>query len=185
MRHFKISPAVSALFILAIVMGAYSRDNPASPKAKAPDTLTSAKKCQTQPAEKALAPATALPAKAKQADDTLVIIARLIEIPGKFPPNDLYNYVYIMKYRVIKVVKGSFAGREILVGHYNPLIPRKQIKDKMMSQVKGDVGKFEVNAQQRLVLIKPIERIWKDAVEDDYSDSDEDKYFALKADKVQ
>src|SRR5660397_222779 len=34
--------------------------------------------------------------------DSLVITARLIEIPGKFAPNDLYNYVYIMKYRVVK-----------------------------------------------------------------------------------
>ena len=38
--------------------------------------------------------------------DTLIIIARLVEIPGKFPPNDLYNYVFIMKYRVVKVFSG-------------------------------------------------------------------------------
>jgi len=119
---------------------------------------------------------------AKAAADTLVITARLIEIPGKFPPNDLYNYVYVMKYRVVKVLKGSYAGQEILVGHYNPLIPRNRIKDKMLSVVKGDVGKFEINAKHTLVLVKPIERIWKDAVEDDYTDSDMDKYFALKAD---
>lgn len=186
MRHFKIFAGGSALFMLAIVIAAFSRDNPANPKAKAPDTQNSITLMKKSPAEKNVAPAAApAAAKGKQADDTLVIIARLIEIPGKFPPNDLYNYVYIMKYRVITVVKGSYAGREILVGHYNPLIPRKQIRDKMMSQVKGDVGKFEVNAQHRLVLITPIERVWKDAVEDDYSDSDEDKYFALKAYNVQ
>ncbi|HEX7509827.1 MAG TPA: hypothetical protein VF335_00870 [Chitinivibrionales bacterium] len=120
----------------------------------------------------------------KAAADTLVVVARLVEIPGKFPPNDLYNYVYIMKYHVVKVLKGSYAGQEIFVGHYNPLIPRKQIKDKMLSVVKGDVVKFQVNAKHTLVLVKPIEKIWKDAVEDDYSDSELDKYFALKADSA-
>ena len=71
------------------------------------------------------------------ASDTLEITARLIEIPGKFPPNDLYNYVYIMKYRVIKVIKGKYSESEILVGHYNPRIPRKQINDKMDNLVDG------------------------------------------------
>jgi hypothetical protein len=114
--------------------------------------------------------------------DTLVVLARLAEIPGKFPPNDLYNYVYIMKYRVVKVIKGKYTERDILVGHYNPLVPRKLIKDRMSPIVKGNVVKFEVNARHLLTLIKPIEDVWKDAVEDDYSDSDQDKYFALKTD---
>jgi len=117
--------------------------------------------------------------------DTLIVIARLIEIPGKFPPNDLYNYVYIMKYRVMKVLWGAYPAQEILVGHYNPLIPRPQIKDKMAAFVSGNVAKFETGAKHKLVLVKPIERIWKDAVEDDYADSDLDKYYALKADVAQ
>jgi len=116
--------------------------------------------------------------------DTLVVLARLIEIPGKFPPNDLYNYVYIMKYRVLKVVKGTYGSQEILVGHYNPRIPRKQIHDKMVPNVKGSLSAFEVNAKHRLVLIHPIESVWKDAVEDEYTDSDMEKYFAVVADKA-
>lgn len=117
--------------------------------------------------------------------DTLIVIARCIEIAGKFPPNDLYNYVYIMKYRIIKVLKGSYAAQEILVGHYNPLIPRPQIKDKMAPLVRGNVVRFETGAKHKLTLVTPIERVWKDAVEDDYADSDLDKYFALKADVAQ
>ena len=116
--------------------------------------------------------------------DTLVIVARLVEIPGKFPPNDLYNYVFIMKYRVIKVIKGPYTPQDILVGHYNPLIPRNRIKGPMASFVKGDVSGFEVNAVHTLALIKPIESVWKDAVEDDYPDSDIEKYYAIKADMV-
>jgi hypothetical protein len=121
----------------------------------------------------------------KTSQDTLIVIARLIEIPGKFPPNDLYNYVYIMKYRIMKVLKGTYRAQEILVGHYNPLIPRQQVKDKMTPFTGGNVAKFETGARHKLVLVKPIERIWKDAVEDDYADSDLDKYYALKADVAQ
>ncbi|MBD3321974.1 MAG: hypothetical protein GF350_12830 [Chitinivibrionales bacterium] len=123
-------------------------------------------------------------AQEKGSGDTLVIKARVVEIPGTFPPNDLYNYVYIMKYRVTDVVKGSYDGKEILVGHYNPLIPRKQIKDKMDKYVDGDVEKFEEGAKHKLVLIKPIDKVWQEALEDEYFDSEEDKYYALKANKL-
>jgi hypothetical protein len=48
--------------------------------------------------------------------------------------------------------------------------------------VDGNVSKFETGAVHRLVLIKSIDNVWKDAVEDDYFDSDLQKYFALKTD---
>ncbi|MDD5673160.1 MAG: hypothetical protein PHC61_03265 [Chitinivibrionales bacterium] len=142
--------------------------------------------CLSQEAAKTTAPAkkTATIAAAKTKVDTLVIEARLVEIPGKFPPNDLYNYVYIMKYRIIKVVKGKYVSQEILVGHYNPLIPRDRIKDKMQKLAQGDVQKFEVGAKHKLVLIAPLESAWKDAVEDEFIDSDLEKYYALKADNL-
>ena len=91
--------------------------------------------------------------------DTLIIKARLVEIPGKFAPNDLYNYVYVMKYRVLSVEKGVFKGKEILVGHYNPLIPRSMVKDKMDPFVNGDVEKFEEGSTHLLKLVKPIESV--------------------------
>jgi hypothetical protein len=121
---------------------------------------------------------------AKTNGDTLVVVARIVEIPGKFAPNDLYNYVYIMKYRIVKVEKGEYKEQDILVGQYNPLIPRTQIKDAMKKCVTGNVEKFEVGAKQKLTLIKPIEKVWKDAVEDEYSDSDQDKYFAIRSELV-
>ena len=119
----------------------------------------------------------------KTTSDTLKVEARLIEIPGKFPPNDLYNYVFIMKYRIMRVLKGSYTKKDILVGHYNPLFSRDRIKDKMASTVHGNVKHFEVNSRHLLTLM-PLERIWKDAVEDDYTDSDLVSYFALEADTV-
>ena len=116
--------------------------------------------------------------------DTLTVVARLVEIPGKFPPNDLYNYVYIMKYRILKVEKGNFKDSEILVGHYNPLIGRKQIKDKMDPLVDGDVTSFTKGEKHRLVLVAPIETVWNDAVEDEYIDSEAEKYYALRCDRI-
>jgi hypothetical protein len=117
-----------------------------------------------------------------QKSDTLFVIARIVEIAGKFAPNDLYNYVYIMKYRIIKVERGTYAGKEILVGHYNPLIHRKKIKDNMDAVVDGDVTTFEVGNKHKLVLITPLEKVWNGAVDDEYIDSDLEKYFALKTD---
>jgi hypothetical protein len=116
--------------------------------------------------------------------DTLVMDARLIEIPGKFAPNDLYDYVYIMKYRVVKVVKGTYAGKEILVGHYDPLIPRSQIKDKMATLATGNVSKFEEGQVHRLTVVQPISLVWNDAIQDDYFTSEQNKYYALKTDLV-
>jgi hypothetical protein len=142
------------------------------------------KKAAPKAAKAAPAPKAAATAKAK-AGDTLVVVARITEIAGKFAPNDLYNYVYIMKYRVLSVVKGTYKGQEILIGQYNPLIPRAQIKDAMKKYVSGNVEKFEVGAKQKLTLISPIDKVWKDAVDDEYPDSDLEKYFALKTEIAQ
>ena len=35
------------------------------------------------------------------------VTAQLTEIPGPFPSNDLYNYVYVFKYRVILIHRGK------------------------------------------------------------------------------
>ena len=122
--------------------------------------------------------------KSSNQNDTLIIDARLEQIPGTFQANDLYNYVFIMKYKVLSVKKGSYSAKEILVGHYNPLIPRSNIKDKMDRYVDGNLKKFEIGAIHSLVLIKPISSVWKDAINDDYFDSNLDKYFSLTADLI-
>jgi hypothetical protein len=151
-------------------------DSTATAKKTAPVAKSAAAPTPTK------APATAAAPTARTKIDTLTILGTITEVPGKFPPNDLYNYVYIMKYRVTKVEKGTYSGQEILVGVYNPLIARNQIKDKMKSLVGGDAGKFEMGAKHKLVLIKPIDAVWKDAVEDEYFDSDLDKWYALRTD---
>jgi hypothetical protein len=125
----------------------------------------------------------ALPAKKPgKGPDTLVITGRLIEIPGEMPPNDLYNYVYVMKYRVVKVENGAYAGPEILVGIYNPLVPRRQITDAMSRNAKGDVTRFKAGDMHHLTLVSPMEKIWNNQVEDDYIDSDLTRYYAARVD---
>ncbi len=130
---------------------------------------------QPKPPSAAALPPTSIPA------DALVVEARLVEIPGTFPPNDLYNYVYVMKYRVLRVLQGSYGRDEILVGHYNPLVPRPKITGKMKDKVAGDVQRFAEGDVHRLVLVKPLQKMWSDAVEDEYFDEEADKYFAVGA----
>jgi len=114
--------------------------------------------------------------------DTLVVTARLTEIPGTFVGNDLYDYVYVMKYRIISVERGVYEGRDILVGHYNPLISRRLVRDRMDPFVDGTVERFTVGARHRLVLIEPMEQVWEREVEDEFMDSDLVRFFALRAD---
>jgi len=157
------------LIVLSLVFSAFSKDNGTSKKT---DMVSSASK---QTGE--------LKDDAKE-NDTLVLTARLIEIPGTMPPNDLYDYVFIMKYRVLAVNKGNTSKKEIYVGHYNPLIPRKQIKGKMDSLVKGNIEKFTAGSKHQLTLVSPIEKVWKDAVEDNYIEIEQPRYFALVADEL-
>jgi hypothetical protein len=111
--------------------------------------------------------------------DPIVVDARLTEIPGKIPGNDLYNYVYVFKYKVLNVVKGSLKEKEVLVGVYNPKIPRGQVKDKMAANSKGNVREFKAGAKHRLVLV-PLESIWQEALEDEYFDDESIRYFAIE-----
>ncbi len=113
----------------------------------------------------------------------LVLAAELLEIPGSFPANDLYNYAYVMKYKVVKVVQGSFAESEILVGHYNPRFAREEITDDQNDKVGGNLKSYRVGDIHYLVL-SPLEGVWTGAVEDDFFKDKSKRYWAAWADKV-
>lgn len=157
------------LIILSLVFCAFSKDNNTSKKT---DMVSSASQ-QTEELKDDV-----------KENDTLVLTARLIEIPGTMPPNDLYDYVFIMKYRVLAVTKGKCSEKEIYVGHYNPLIPRSQIKGKMDPLVNGNIEKFTAGSKHQLTLVSPIEKVWKDAVEDNYIEIEQPRHFALVADEL-
>jgi hypothetical protein len=178
MRAFHLLVSL-AILALAVRCGTAEKDVSRKTSAAVPSVKSAAPAETVKPAD---APAPAV--NPLQTQDTQIIIARCIEIPGTFPPNDLYNYLYLMKYRVLKVIKGSFKDKEVLVAHYNPRIPRPQIKDRMAPFVAGNVVKFETGDKHRLVLISPISIVIEERVEDEveYADSDLDKYYALRAD---
>ena len=113
------------------------------------------------------------------AADPVTIEGRLTEIPGKMPSNDLYSYVYVFKYKVLKVVSGKLDAKEVLVGVYNPLIARGKVKDKMADKSKGNVGEFKVKAKHTLKIV-PLEGNWDGAVEDEYFDDESPRYLAIE-----
>lgn len=107
--------------------------------------------------------------------DPISVEGRLTEIPGKMPSNDLYSYVYVLKYKVIS----GMDAKEILVGVYNPLIARGKVKDKMADKSKGNVSEFKAKAKHKLTLV-PLEGNWDGAVEDEYFDDESPRYLAIE-----
>ena len=113
----------------------------------------------------------------------LVILAELVDIPGQFPANELYNYAYVMKYKVLQVLQGSYADPEILVGQYNPRIARNDIKDEQDSKVGGNLTSFQKGDVHYLVL-NPLDGEWTGAVEDEYFNDKRPRWWALWTDKA-
>lgn len=129
-------------------------------------------------------------AETKAPSGSLIVIAKLVEVPGgkfpQYPKNSVYyNHVAILKYEVLKIVKGDYDGSTIMVGQYMPTIPRDQVKDNMDKVVNGNAKELRAGDLHRLVLDKPISKFWDrdDAVFDGYFDDEEgDRYFALQTD---
>jgi hypothetical protein len=129
-------------------------------------------------------PAAGLSTPAKPpVEGELVMTAKLMEIPGSFPANELYNYAYVMKYQVLQVIQGTYADAEILVAHYNPRMSREEIKDEQDAKVGGGVKSFEVGDTHYLVLSQ-LDGVFTGAVEDDYFKENRPRYWALWADKA-
>jgi hypothetical protein len=112
---------------------------------------------------------------------TVEVTARLQNIPGKFPADELYDYVYVMQY---EVVGGSMDKQRIYVAHYKPRRARGEIDDGMKKVVSGSLKRFEVGALHTLTLTPDMRKVWKGAVVDEFFDTDRKsrRYFCLKAD---
>jgi hypothetical protein len=82
---------------------------------------------------------------------------RLVEILGTFPPNDLYDYVYILKYKVLETHRGKVDGESILVGQYNPLKPRAKAADARAEGIGGDLKTFKAGDIHRMALDVPLD----------------------------
>ena len=133
---------------------------------------------ETPAAKPAPAAPKAAPAKPAAPFD---VTAKLIEIPSKFPPDDLYDYSYVMKY---EVVGGPMDKQTILVAHYKPRLARKKIKDKMKAHVAGKLKRFKVGDVHKLTVDPDLQKIWQGAVIDDFfaTDRTSPRYWCLKVD---
>ena len=119
--------------------------------------------------------------RARAGSAPIDVTAKLIEIPSKLPPDDLYDYAYVMRYQV---QGGPLDKQFILVAHYKPLQPRSKIKDKMKSQVSGKLHSFNPGDVHKLKLSPDLKEIWKGALLDEYSATDRKsvRYWCLQVD---
>ena len=119
--------------------------------------------------------------RAEDEGTTVLVTAKLVEIPSKPPPDDLYDYAYVMRYEVIG---GPLDKREIFVAHYKPLLPRSKIKDKMKAHVAGKLRSFVQGDVHKLKLAPELKKIWKGALIDEFAATDRKsvRYWCLEAD---
>ena len=98
------------------------------------------------------------------------ITAELLEIPGKFPSNDLYDYAYILKYQIRAVHRGQVSSKNILVAHYNPLKPRSEAENEFSGKVGGTVRRFKEGDLHRLALEEPLDDHYMGGVIDKFQE---------------
>jgi hypothetical protein len=115
------------------------------------------------------------------AGEVITVTAKLVEIPSKLPPDDLYDYAYVMRYQV---QGGPMDKAFILVAHYKPRQARGKIKDKMKDFVGGKLRNFNQGDVHKLKLTADLKKIWKGALTDEYAATDRQsvRYWALEAD---
>lgn len=120
------------------------------------------------------------PAPAVASEGT-VVTAKLVEIPTKLPPDDLYDYAYVMRYEVIG---GPLDKASILVAHYRPLLPRSKITGKMKMQAGGKLRSFAKGDIHKLRLTADLKKIWKGPLIDEFAAADRTsvRYWCLSAD---
>ena len=111
----------------------------------------------------------------------ITVTAKLVEIPSKFPSDELYDYAYVMRY---EVMDGPMKGQSIFVAHYKPRQARSAIKDKMKTVVSGKVRTFHQGDVHKLQLTPDLKSVWKGALVDEFAATDRKsvRYFALVAD---
>ena len=119
--------------------------------------------------------------RADDPSEVVEVVAKLIEIPSKLPPDDLYDYAYVMRYQTIA---GPLGKTTILVAHYKPRLPRSKIKDGMKPHVKGKLRSFVEGDVHKLKLTPALKSVWKGPLIDEFGASDHKslRYFCLEVD---
>ncbi len=107
------------------------------------------------------------------------VTAELLEVPGPFPSNDLYNYAFVLKYRVRQVHRGSVPPGEIFVGHYNPRKPRAAAADEESGKIGGRLEQFRAGDLHRMALEEPLDHHWMGGIIDKYFEQKGTRYWAV------
>jgi hypothetical protein len=128
-----------------------------------------------------LAPASRVAAADAPPAAPISVTAKLVEIPTKLPPDELYDYAYVMRY---EVAGGPMDKQSILVAHYKPRQPRSKIADSMKAHVSGKVRSFKQGDVHKLQLSPNLKAIWKGALVDEFAATDRKstRYWALVTD---
>lgn len=99
---------------------------------------------------------------------SMEVTAELVEIRGEFPDDPLYNYAYVMKYRVVKVHRGHVDRPLVFIAHYNPHKPRRGAADHAVKDVGGNLGSFRAGDVHRMALTGPLDDHYMGAIINKY-----------------
>jgi hypothetical protein len=117
---------------------------------------------------------------------SIEVTAKIIDIAGEFPSNDLYDYAYVMKYEILETHRGEAAGT-LFVGQYNPLKKRAEAADKRSGKIGGNVTRFRVGDIHRLALEPNIDEYCMAGIVNKYADiepAETTLYWALWTNRV-
>ncbi len=96
------------------------------------------------------------------------VVAELVEIPDKFPAIAMYDYAFVLKYKVFSVKRGVLAEDIIYVGHYNPLKPRWEAADARVKGIGGNVRRFRAGDVHHMALEAGIDEHYMGGVINKY-----------------
>jgi len=100
---------------------------------------------------------------------TIEVTAQLVEVPeGAIFKRDLYNYATILKYKVLRVHRGTVQAETIYVAHYNPFRPRSEAADKGVPGIGGDLTAFVPGQVHRLALEVPVDTYYMGGIVNKY-----------------
>lgn len=113
------------------------------------------------------------------------VTARLVEIRDRFPDLPMYDYVYVLKYQVLKVHRGKMDSETLYVGQYNPLKPRSRAADGRVKTVGGNLDAFRAGNVHRLALEVPIDDYYMGGIINKYfNEKTGPLYFAVWTNRV-
>ena len=113
------------------------------------------------------------------------VTAQLVEITEAFPDIPLYDYAFVLKYKILETHRGAFESDTIYVGHYNPLKPREGVADIRSGEIGGNLKRFKANEIHRLALDVPIEEHYMGGIINKYFEQETGPiYWAVWANRV-